>query len=112
MIRYLYVFLLFSSIIFALLLYIVSYDSKNISNQISEINRNIVKEKNEILMLQAELSLLSQPDRIQNLSNNLGLNLQPVRVSQIRDIEDIPIKPANKIMDELVERSLVGFSEN
>ena len=63
-------------------------------------------------MLQAELSLLSQPDRIQNLSNNLGLNLQPVRVSQIRDIEDIPIKPANKIMDELVERSLVGFSEN
>jgi hypothetical protein len=112
MIRYLYVFLLFSSIIFALLLYIVSYDSKNISNQISEINRNIVKEKDEILMLQAELSLLSQPDRIQNLSNNLGLNLQPVRVSQIRDIEDIPIKPANKIMDELVERSLVGFSEN
>ena len=112
MIRYLYVFLLFSSIIFALLLYIVSYDSKNISNQISEINRNIVKEKDEILMLQAELSLLSQPDRIQNLSNNLGLNLQPVRVSQIRDIEDIPIKPANRIMDELVERSLVGFSEN
>tara|TARA_B100001939_G_C16776750_1_gene545084 strand:+ start:43 stop:381 length:339 start_codon:yes stop_codon:yes gene_type:complete len=112
MIRYLYVFLLFSSIIFALLLYIVSYDSKNISNQISEINRNIVKEKDEILMLQAELSLLSQPDRIQNLSNNLGLNLQPVKVSQIRDIEDIPIKPANKIMDELVERSLVGFSEN
>jgi cell division protein FtsL len=112
MIRYLYVFLLFSSIIFALLLYIVSYDSKNISNQISEINRSIVEEKNEILTLQAELSLLSQPDRIQNLSNNLGLNLQPVRVSQIRDIEDIPIKPANKIMDELVERSLVGFSEN
>ncbi|MAV98944.1 MAG: hypothetical protein CML81_03940 [Rhodobiaceae bacterium] len=112
MIRYLYVFLLFSSIIFALLLYIVSYDSKNISNQISEINRNIIKEKNEILTLQAELSLLSQPDRIQNLSNNLGLNLQPVRVSQIKDIEDIPIKPANKIMDELVERSLVGFSEN
>lgn len=112
MIRYLYVFLLLSSIIFALLLYIISYDSKNISNQISEINRNIVKEKNEILMLQAELSLLSQPDRIQNLSHNLGLNLQPVRVSQIRDIEDIPIKPANKIMDELVERSLVGFSEN
>ena len=112
MIRYLYVFLLFTSIIFALLLYIVSYDSKNISNQISEINRNIVKEKKEILTLQAELSLLSQPDRIQNLSNNLGLNLQPVRVSQIRDIEDIPIKPANKIMDELIERSLVGFSEN
>jgi len=112
MIRYLYVFLLFSSIIFALLLYIVSYDNKNISNQISEINRNIIKEKNEILTLQAELSLLSQPDRIQNLSNNLGLNLQPVRVSQIKDIEDIPIKPANKIMDELVERSLVGFSEN
>ena len=112
MIRYLYVFLLFSSIIFALLLYIVSYDSKNISNQISEINRSIVKEKNEILTLQAELSLLSQPDRIQNLSNHLGLNLQPVRVSQIKDIEDIPIKPANKIMDELVERSLVGFSEN
>jgi len=112
MIRYLYVFLLFSSIIFALLLYIVSYDSKNISNQISDINRNIIKEKNEILTLQAELSLLSQPDRIQNLSNNLGLNLQPVRVSQIKDIEDIPIKPANKIMDELVERSLVGFSEN
>jgi cell division protein FtsL len=112
MIRYLYVFLLFSSIIFALLLYIVSYDSKNISNQISEINRSIVEEKNEILTLQAELSLLSQPDRIQSLSNNLGLNLQPVRVSQIRDIEDIPIKPANKIMDELVERSLVGFSEN
>ena len=112
MIRYLYVFLLFSSIIFALLLYIVSYDSKNISNQISDINRNTIKEKNEILTLQAELSLLSQPDRIQNLSNHLALNLQPVRVSQIKDIEDIPIKPANKIMDELVERSLVGFSEN
>ena len=60
--------------------------------------------------MRAELSLLSQPDRIQNLSNQFGLELEPVNVTQIRGIEDIPLKPANKVMDELIQRSLIGYT--
>ncbi|MDG2187390.1 MAG: hypothetical protein P8K09_03920 [Hyphomicrobiales bacterium] len=110
MTRLIYSTILILSIIASLVLYIVSYDSKNISKQILEIKDLIKNEKSSIQTLEAELSLLSQPDRIQTLSQNFNLILEPIKVSQIGKIEDIPIKPANKVMDELVKRSLIGYS--
>ena len=53
------------------MLYFLSYDSKNIKREISQIKNTIETEKSDIETLRAELSLLSQPDRIQNLSNQL-----------------------------------------
>ena len=96
---YLTVFIL--SIIASLTLYIISYDSKNISKQIIGIEKLIKSEETSLKTLKAELSLLSQPGRIQSLSQNFDLVLEPIKVSQIGKIEDIPIKPANIVMDEL-----------
>ena len=110
MTRLLYIFVLISCIFTSFMLYFLSYDSKNIKREISQIKTTIEIEKSDIETLRAELSLLSQPDRIQNLSNQFGLELEPVNVTQIRRIEDIPLKPANKVMDELIQRSLIGYT--
>ncbi|MBU92278.1 MAG: hypothetical protein CML88_01950 [Rhodobiaceae bacterium] len=90
----------------------LEYDSKNIKREISQVKITIENEKSDIETLRAELSLLSQPDRIQNLSNQFGLELEPVNVTQIRRIEDIPLKPANRVMDELIQRSLIGYASD
>ena len=110
MTRLLYISVLILCIFTSFVLYFLSYDSKNIKREISQVKTAIENEKSDIETLHAELSLLSQPDRIQNLSNQFGLELEPVNVTQIRKIEDIPLKPANKVMDELVHRSLIGYT--
>ena len=109
MTRLIYVLVLVLCISTSFTLYILSYDSKNIKKEITQIRNTIEAEKSDIETLRAELSLLSQPDRIQNLSNQFGLDLEPVEVTQIKRIEDIPLKPANKVMDELIQRSLIGY---
>lgn len=111
MTRLIYFTVFILSIIASLTLYIISYDSKNISKQIIGIEKLIKSEETLIKTLKAELSLLSQPGRIQTLSQNFDLVLEPIKISQIGKIEDIPIKPANTVMDELVQRSLIGYSE-
>ena len=111
MTRLIYVLVLVLCISTSLTLYILSYDSKNIKKEIIQIRNTIEAEKSDIETLRAELSLLSQPDRIQNLSNQFGLDLEPVEVTQIKRIEDIPLKPANKVMDELIQRSLIGYTD-
>ena len=110
MTRLIYVLVLVLCISTSFTLYILSYDSKNIKKEITQIRNTIEAEKSDIETLRAELSLLSQPDRIQNLSNQFGLDLEPVEVTQIKRIEDIPLKPANKVMDELIQRSLIGYT--
>ncbi len=110
MTRLIYISILVLCIVASLMLYILSYDSKNTKREISQVKRNIEIEKSDIETLQAELSLLSQPERIQSLSSQFGLELEPVELTQIKTIEDIPLKPANKVMDELINRSLIGYS--
>ncbi len=110
MTRLLYISVLILCIFTSFMLYILSYDSKNIKREIAQIKTFIETEKSDIETLRAELSLLSQPDRIQHLSNQFDLELEPVNVTQIRGIEDIPLKPANKVMDELIQRSLIGYA--
>ena len=109
MTRLLYISVLILCISTSFMLYVLSYDSKNIKREIAQIKTTIESEKLDIETLRAELSLLSQPDRIQNLSNQFGLELEPVNMTQIKGIEDIPLKPANKVMDELIHRSLIGY---
>lgn len=107
MTRLIYFTVFILSIIASLTLYIISYDSKNISKQIIGIEKLIKSEETLIKTLKAELSLLSQPGRIQTLSQNFDLVLEPIKISQIGKIEDIPIKPANTVMDELDRKSVV-----
>ena len=92
MTRLLYISVLILCIFTSFMLYILSYDSKNIKREIAQIKTFIETEKSDIETLRAELSLLSQPDRIQHLSNQFDLELEPVNVTQIRGIEDIPLK--------------------
>lgn len=112
MTRLLYISVLILCISTSFMLYVLSYDSKNIKREIAQIKTTIESEKLDIETLRAELSLLSQPDRIQNLSNQFGLELEPVNMTQIKGIEDIPLKPANKVMDELIHRSLIGYTSD
>ena len=87
MTRLIYVLVLVLCISTSFTLYILSYDSKNIKKEIIQIRNTIEAEKSDIETLHAELSLLSQPDRIQYLSYQFGLDLEAVDVSLILRIE-------------------------
>ena len=112
MTRLIYISILILPVLSSLFLYITAYDTKNTSKDISQIKNEILIQKKEIMVLESELSLLAQPERIQGLSQDFGLNLEPIKISQMREIEDIPLKSSNKVLDELVERSLIGYSRS
>ena len=110
MIRFVYIFFLFIALLASLSLYVLKYDTTNAENQIIVLKNQITEEKKEINLLKAEFDRLTQPERIQKLTQ-LHLTLGPINISQQKDLKDIPMKPANDIMDDLVKRTLVGFKE-
>jgi cell division protein FtsL len=110
MIRFVYIFFLCIAVLASLSLYILKYDSTNTANKIVALKSQIIDEKKRINVLNAEFYRLTQPERIQKLSQ-LYLNLGPINISQQKDLKDIPLKPANDIMDDLIKRSLVGLTE-
>ena len=110
MIRFVYIFFICIAILGSLSLYVLKYDTTNTANQITELKNKIIDEKKIINVLNAEFYILTDPERIQKLTQ-LHLALGPINILQQKELKDIPMKPANDIMDDLIKRSLVGLTE-
>lgn len=63
------------------------------SDKLSQLNRNITKEEESIRVLNAEWSYLTQPARLEKLSQTY-LKLVPLKGTQFVKLEDIPLRPA------------------
>ena len=105
MIRFIEVVMVAATIVVAIALYAVKYDTGHVAAGIADLKRQIGEEREALSILRAEWSLLNQPGRIQELSEQ-HLELKPVQASQIKDYADIPEMPAEEAMTDLVERSL------
>jgi cell division protein FtsL len=78
-----------------------TYNTKRkVEDQLAEVHRieaQIKFEQESIDLLKADWSLLTQPSRLQKLSDMYQgeLKLQPVDASQIGSLEDLPPKPVD-----------------
>ena len=77
----------------------VTYDMKHkaelAADRVATLQSAIAKEKNEIVLLKAEWSVLTQPARLQATVEQYAdhFQLQPFSPDQIATIDEIPLKP-------------------
>ncbi len=87
----------------------VTYDMKHkaelAADRVATLQSQIAKEKNDIVLLKAEWSMLTQPARLQAMVEKYSdhFQLQPFSPNQIASIDEIPLKPVT-LDDKTVEK--------
>jgi hypothetical protein len=80
----------------------IKYAVQDIEDQLGKVRRQIVVEQQEIRVLTAEWTFLTQPERLAEL-NRRFLGLAPIATSQLQQrIEDIPLRPPPAPPDTLL----------
>lgn len=79
--------------------YKIKHDAEKQVVEIRKIQRQIAFEKDTISLLKADWSLMTQPNRLQRLTDvyQTQLKLLPVDVTQIASFDEIPLKQADDI---------------
>ena len=92
--------------------YKTKHDAERQLAKLERIRAEISSETDTIKVLKADWSWLTQPSRLQRLSEfyRSELGLRPTEASQIADIDDLPAPPL-RIEDILAERP-EGFAGN
>jgi len=86
----------------------VKYAVQDLEDQLNRVRRHTIAEQQEIRVLNAEWTYLTQPERLADL-NRRFLGLAPIAPKQLqRSIADIPLRPpaAPAPPDELVDVAL------
>ncbi len=87
----------------------VTYDMKHraelAADRVATLQHEIAKQKNEIVLLKAEWSMLTQPARLQATIEKYAdhFQLEPFSPDQIATVDEIPLKPV-PIDDNTAER--------
>ncbi|MGQ5718946.1 cell division protein FtsL [Hyphomicrobiales bacterium] len=99
MMRTIDIILIAVMLVAATVTYKIKHDAEKQVVEIKKIQRQIAFEKDTINLLKADWSLMTQPNRLQRLSDiyQTQLKLQPVDVTQIGLFDDIPMKQADDI---------------
>jgi len=74
-------------------LYQVKYQVQDMERNLAAMKHQIVRDRSEMQVLEAEWSFLNQPERLQELSRRY-LALVPIRSSQMASIESLPPRGA------------------
>lgn len=72
-------------------LYQLSYEVQHLEDELAELSRALVQERENIAVLQAEWAYLTRPEALQDRAQRL-LDLQPVAPGQIVDVGDLPTR--------------------
>lgn len=80
-------------------LYQLSYEVQHLEDELAELSRALVQERENIAVLQAEWAYLTRPEALQDRAQRL-LDLQPVTPSQIVDIGDLPTRQERLKLDD------------
>lgn len=73
----------------ALGLFYVKHIVQNLEEEITQLERSIEADEEEVHVLRAEWAYLSRPERIKNLAGNY-LDIEPTTSAQIADVKVIP----------------------
>jgi hypothetical protein len=82
-------------IVVAVVTYDMKHDAEVAADTVARLHADLEQEKSQIAMLRAELSLLTQPSRLQSVVDTYAdyFRLQPFRPDQIGTIDEIPVRP-------------------
>jgi hypothetical protein len=70
----------------------VKYEVSRLEDRLAQLNHDVTAAREESRVLNAEWSLLSDPQRLDRL-NKTFLHLSPVGTAQIGSIDHIPFRP-------------------
>jgi hypothetical protein len=75
--------------------YKTKHDAENRLEEVHRIETQIKLEEDTIILLKADWSVLTQPSRLQKLSEiyQADLGLQPVEAHQIVGLDELPMRP-------------------
>lgn len=92
--------------------YKIKHEAEAIEIAVNKVERQIRLEKESIALLQADWSLLDQPDRLQRLVDAYQdqLHLKPIRPEQIVEADQLPRRPINLVPTPT--DPLGGFADN
>ena len=90
-------------------LFHVSYDVTALEDDLSALNRDIVREQEAIRVLRAEWSYLNQPERLRNLAAELTgmMPITPAQVVESAAVLPMPLPEPESVPGEPVELELV-----
>jgi hypothetical protein len=74
-------------------LFSISFKVEQLENELSELNKLILREQNAVHVLRAEWSYLNRPANIEALTHDLLPDLRRIDTSQIGGIEDLSDAP-------------------
>lgn len=93
--RFVNVLLVFLMALGAAAVYDMKYEAEAAAERVAALERKVVAEQERISMLKASWSVLTQPGRLQELTDRHGpeLGLVPMDVNQLATLAEIPEKP-------------------
>ncbi|MGH6760003.1 MAG: cell division protein FtsL [Phyllobacterium sp.] len=95
--------LIVAMIVAAAVTYTIKHGAEKQLADIRQLERRISAEKDTLILLKADWSLLTQPSRLQKLAHiyEAQLNLQPVDGRQFVHASELPVRPANVAPDPM-----------
>lgn len=90
--------------------YKTKHEAESVLSEVARIEQQIRMEEDTITVLKADWSLLTQPGRLQRLTDVFAaeLNLAPVEARQIVGFDDIPVRPIT--IEDLSSERLGGMA--
>ena len=90
------VILVLAMVAAAVVTYNLKHEAEKAAARVSRLHAAIAKEREQIAMLKAEWSALSQPSRLQQLVERYQdhFKLEPFAASQVATLDEIPLRPA------------------
>lgn len=79
----------------AVITYNLKHETEKAANRVARLHSSIAKEHEQIALLKAEWSVLSQPGRLQQLIARFQehFRLEPFSANQVATLDEIPLRP-------------------
>lgn len=87
-------------------LYGIAYEVEQMEKELSALEREIVEERGNIHVLQAEWTYLARPERIEGLSGQFLPRMQGLTAERIGEYNDLAYRPLPDILDVLQSQKL------
>lgn len=90
----------------------IKYEAEVIEEKVAAVERKTALERETITLLEADWSLLNQPDRLQRLAEAFkgDLGLEPLKPEQIVEPDELPAQPINLVPNPT--QNLGGYADN